>query len=224
MAFAERQRLDELAGAPVVIRPIPLELAHLLRVGPHLRVAHRVAREAVGLAVHQISLVPVLRGQEFQVEARFPREHLRHRLVQVHGDLHGLALGLHDHAGIEVVPVEAHAHLNEIPLLRRHVQAHGAALDGPHPVVDDLDAGILLVIESAAERVAEHEDIHALALEVAEVVQLQVRSFALACRQQEHDGKKGKTLHSLGINETKIRINYRTINPLDPLQRRKGRR
>ena len=112
VARAERQRLDELAGAPVVIRPVPLELAHLLRVGAHLGVAYRVAREAVGLAVHQIGLVPVLRGQELQVETRFARERLGNRLVQIDGDFHRLALGLDDDAGIEVVPVEAHPHLD----------------------------------------------------------------------------------------------------------------
>ena len=204
VAGGKRQGLDELAGAPVVIRPVPLELAHLLRVGPHLRVAHRVARETVGLAVHQIGLVPVLRGQEFQVEARFACQCLRNRFVQIDGDFHRLALGLDDDAGIEVVPVVAHAHLDglgkrvdspgchrghEVPLLGSGAQADGAALDGAHLVVDYLDAGVLLVIESTAERIVEHEDIDTLSLEITQVIQFQVRSFALACRHEQHGGK-----------------------------------
>ena len=204
MAGRKRQGLDEFAGAPVVIGPVALELAYFLFVGTHLGVAHRITRETVGLAIHQVGLVPVLRGQEFQVEARFACQCLRNRFVQIDGDFHRLALGLDDDAGIEVVPVVAHAHLDglgkrvdspgrhrghEVPLLRGGAQADSAALDGTHTVVDHLDTGVLLIIESAAERIVEHEDIDTLALEIAEVVQFQVRSFALASRQQQQGGK-----------------------------------
>ena len=204
MAGRKRQGFDELARTPVVIGPVALELAYFLFVGTHLGVAHRITRETVGLAIHQVGLVPVLRGQEFQVEARFACQCLRNRFVQIDGDFHRLALGLDDDAGIEIVPVVAHAHFDglrkridgtgrhrghEVPLLGGGTQADGAALDGPHTVVDHLDAGVLLVIESAAERIVEHEDIDTLSLEITQVIQFQVRSFALACRHEQHGGK-----------------------------------
>ena len=204
MAGRKRQGLDEFAGAPVVIGPVALELAYFFLIRTHLGVAHGIPRETVGLAIHQVGLVPVLRGQEFQVEAGFTREHVRDGLVQIDGDFHRLALGLDDDAGIEVVPVVAHAHLDglgkrvdspgchrghEVPLLGSGAQADGAALDGAHPVVDYLDAGVLLVIESTAERIVEHEDIDTLSLEITQVIQFQVRSFALACRHEQHGGK-----------------------------------
>ena len=237
MAGRKRQGFDELARTPVVIGPVPLELADLLFVGTHLGVAHRISREAVGLAVHQVGLVPILRGQELQVEAGFSRQRLRNRLVQVDGDLHRLALGFDDDAGIEVVPVVTHAHLDglceridgtgrhrghEVPLLGSGAQADGAALDGAHPVVDYLDAGVLLVIESTAERIVEHEDIDTLSLEITQVIQFQVRSFTLARRQQQQGGQIGESLHVVFVLTTRSYAKNPNNQPFNPFTKAEG--
>ena len=58
-------------------------------------------------------------------------------------------------------------------------------------MVDDFDAGVLLIIEPATELIAENKDIDALTLEVPEVIELQVRSLALARYQEEDGGNKG---------------------------------
>ena len=50
VAGGKRQGLDELAGAPVVIGPVALELAYFFLIRTHLGVAHGIPRETVGLA------------------------------------------------------------------------------------------------------------------------------------------------------------------------------
>lgn len=39
-------------------------------------------------------------------------------------------------------------------------------------MMDDLNAGILLIVETAIETVAEHENVHALTLKIFTVIQL----------------------------------------------------
>ena len=189
VAGRQRERLHEAVRPPVVIGLVALELLDFLRVGARGRETGGVAREAAGLAVHQVGLVPVLRGQEFQVEAGLALEGGRQRLVQVHVDPHRLADGGRDDAGIEVIIRETQADRDgtgfavdlargrggdEVPLLRSRAQADGAALGGAHAVVDNLQAGVLLVVEAAREGVAVDQDVDALALEILQVIQLEV--------------------------------------------------
>lgn len=55
----------------------------------------------------------------------------------------------------------------------RHGYCHRTpAWDGQHPMMDDLNAGILLIVETAIETVAEHENVHALTLKIFTVIQL----------------------------------------------------
>ena len=166
MADGERERIHELVRAAVVVGLVPLELLDFLAVGARDRVADRIPRETLRHAVHEISLVPVLGGEEFQVESGVSLEFRRHRLVQVHVDPDGGAFAGHDQAGIEIIILETEFHLNrivlrahgalrrrrhEVPLLRGVVEPDGAALDGADAVVDDLQAGVFLVIESACK-------------------------------------------------------------------------
>ena len=205
MTGAQRKRIHEAAGTPVVIGPVALVLIDLLLVGTRSGEAGGIAREAVRLAVHHVRLVPVLGRQEFEVEARIAFQFSRDRLVQINVNPDGLALRRHDKARVEVVVRIAQADFDgarlavhgadgrlgdEVPLLRRVGQAHGAALHGAHAVVDDLDAGILLVIEAAGERVAVHQHIHALALKVLKIIEFQVRRRRAAAGRKGHQGKE----------------------------------
>ena len=58
--------------------------------------------------------------------------------------------------------------------------------------MDDFDAGILLVVEPSVEGIAEYEDVDALAFEVTEIVELQVRRFGLTGGREERSGGDGK--------------------------------
>ena len=185
-ALLERERVDELARAAVVVGAEALILAGLLLVRHGLGIAHGVTREAVVAAVHDVRLAPILRGEEFEVEPGLALQELGQRRVEVDRDLDRRALaGDHDARG-EIVVGEAHRDLDgvgrvvdpalrrlrdQVPLLRRLGETHRAALHGPHAVMDDLDARVLLVVEPAGEGVAEHEHVHARPFEILPVVQ-----------------------------------------------------
>ena len=79
-------------------------------------------------------------------------------------------------SGIEII--------HQVPLLRGVVQTHGTALYGTHTMMDDLNARVLLVVETAVETIAEHQHVDTLTLEILAVVELQV----LTHRRQGQQG------------------------------------
>ena len=214
VAALHRNRLNEHPRPPIVIGPVTAELEHFFLIRADLGIAHGIARNAVRPAIHQIGLAPILGRQEFQHEPRFADQHIRHRLVQVHGNLHGLALGLHDHPGIEIVIIVTEPYLDalgkridgtgchlgdEVPLLRRGTQADGAALESPDAMVDHFDTGVLLIVEAAGKRIVEHQDIDPLALEILQLVQLEIPRWGRARdRSKEHGHRQADSSHHTG--------------------------
>ena len=89
------KRIDEAAGTPVVIGPVALVLLVLLAVGTGYGLADGIAGEAVGTAVHDIGLVPVLRRKELEVESRIAGKRIRNGLVEIDVDMEGLAVAGH---------------------------------------------------------------------------------------------------------------------------------
>ena len=185
LARFERQRIDELARVAVIVGAESLVLSGLLFVRQDLGLADRVTREPVDSAVRDIGLAPVLGRDELKVETGLAHYGLGQRLVQIECELHGVALrGGHD-ARNEIVVVEAHLDFNgvirlvhsarrlgdQVPLLGGLGESHGAALDGSHAMMNDLDAGVLLVVEPAREGIAEHQEVDALPFKIAFVVQ-----------------------------------------------------
>ena len=208
MAGGQRKRIHEAAGAAVVVGLVALVLINLLLVGARGRQAGGIAREAVRLAVHHIRLVPVLGRQEFEVETGVALQLGGDRLIQINVDPDGFADRRHDEAGIKVVMRVTQPDLDgavlavhvadgrlrdEVPLLRRIGQTHGAALDGTHAMVNDFDTGILFVVEAAREHVAVNQHVHALALEVLQIIELEIgigRAGAGRKSQQRNDEQK----------------------------------
>ena len=189
MARLQGQRIHKTVGTTVVIGLEALELSGFLAIRTGDGLTGGITGESVQATIHQEGLQPILRRQELDVEARLASQFLRHGLIQVDGYLHSLTLGSDHHATVEVVVVVAHAHLDatllavhlaaghlwhQVPLLRGVVQTHGTALYGTHTMVDDLNARVLLVVETAVETVAEHQHVDPLSLEILEVVKLQV--------------------------------------------------
>ena len=185
LARFERQRIDELAGVAIVVGAESLVLPGLILVRQDLGLADRVTREPVDAAVRDVGLAPVLGGDELQVETGLAHYGLGQRLVQIECELHRIALrGGHD-ARNEIVVVKAHLDFNgvirlvhsarrlgdQVPLLGGLGESHGAALDGSHAMMNDLDAGVLLVVEPAREGIAEHQEVDALPFKIAFVVQ-----------------------------------------------------
>ena len=186
----EGEGIDELVGSAVVVSPVAPVLLDFFSVGPGYSLAGGVAREAVQAAIGEEGLAPVLGGKELKIESGVALEFFRYGLVKVNGYLHGGSLSGDHYPGVEVIIVITQSHLdgiligldftvqcvrNEVPLLRGVAEPDGAALDGADSVVDDLDAGILLVIETSGEGVAVDKDVHALSFEVLQVVDFQVR-------------------------------------------------
>ena len=181
MAALQRKRFHELPRASVIVGTVALVLLVLFAVGACHGRGNRIAREAARTTVHDIGLVPILGREELKIEPGISRKFLRHRLIQIHVDTHGLALRRHYKSGIEVVVIVSQGHFNgivfrirlalgggrhQVPLLRSAGQPHGSSLHGAHAVVDDFDSGVLLVIEAAREEIAVHENVHALPLEI----------------------------------------------------------
>ena len=213
MADGEWQRVHEAAGAPVVVGAVALELPDFLLVGTGGRQTRRIAREALGLSVHQIGLVPILGGQQFEVEPGLPHQRIGQGLVEVNVNPEGRTLGAHHEPGVEIVVGIAQAYLDracvrihraggglrdEIPLLGGIAQADGAALDGAHAVVDHLDAGILLVVEATREGVAVNQDIHALTLEILQFIQTEVaRRTGTGCQKEQRKKEQNGFSHNM---------------------------
>ena len=187
MACLHRTGIHETVCTSVVVGLETLELTGLFAIGAGDGLTGGIARQASQASVHREGLVPVLRGQELQIEACFPCQFLGHGFIEPHGNLNGLTLGSHHHATVEVIVVVAHRYLDaafltiyltadglrhKIPLLWGIVQTDGTTLYRAYPVVDDLDTRVLLVVESAVETVAEHQHVDTLALEVFTVVEL----------------------------------------------------
>ena len=57
---------------------------------------------------------------------------------------------------------------------QRYGKPYSTSLNGSYAVVDDLYSGVLLVVETAVEKVAVHKDVDALALEIFRIVQNQI--------------------------------------------------
>ena len=144
-------------------------------------------REAVQASVHREGLQPILRRQELYIEACLASQLLWYGLVQIDGNLHCLALGSHHHTAVEVVVVVTHGYFDatvltvhlpaghlryKIPLLGRIIQADGSTLYGTYTMMNDFNARVLLVIETAIKTVAEHQHIHSLTLKIFLFVQL----------------------------------------------------
>ena len=183
------QRVDKAVGAAVVVGLESLKLLWLLAVGPCHGLAGGIAWQPPQSAVHGVCLQPVLRGQELDVQTCLAGDGVGHGLVQPHGYLHGLPVGSHRDAAVEVVVVVAQAHFDalvvaiyfavghrghQVPLFGGVVESDGAALHGAHAVVYDLDARVFLVVESSVETVAEYEHVDALPFEIFLFVELQV--------------------------------------------------
>ena len=190
MAGLERERVNEFSCAAVVIGPVTLVLFDLLAVGPCCGLAGGITRETVKATVDEEGLAPVLRGEEFKVESSIAFQLLGNRLVQIDDDFHGGSFACDHYPGVEIVVVITEGDLDgvlisldlavdrigdEVPLFGGVVQADGTALNGADSVVDDLDTGVLFVIETSREGVAVDKDVHALPLEVLQVIDLQVR-------------------------------------------------
>ena len=185
----------------VVIGLEALELLGLLAIGTGNGLAAGISGETIQPAIHHKRLQPIFRGQELQVKACVSHQFLWHRLVQPHGYLHSLSLGGDHQSAIEVIVFIAQSHLytslflvhlavshlgHQVPLLWRIVQPHGSALDVSHAMLDNLNARILLVVESAIETVAEYQDVHSLSLKIVAVIESQV----LRLRERRgHDGQ-----------------------------------
>ena len=103
-------------------------------------------------------------------------------------------MGRDHHSRIEIIIGIAQSHLNEVavatyaarwrsrhqvPLLGSLVQTDGTTLHRSDTVVDDLDTGVLLVVETAREGITEDQHIHTLGLEIFLVVEYQVIGFFL---------------------------------------------
>ena len=183
------KRIDKFSCPSVIIGLESFELARFLAVGPGHGLAGGIAREAVQPAVHCEGLQPVSGRKELQIQTCIADKLFGNRLVKPDGDLHRFPLGGDHNAAVEIIVVIAQAHFDaalfavhfpighfrhQIPLFRCVVQTHGTSLDGPYAVLDNLNAGILLVIESAIKTVAENQHIYALPLKIAAVVQFQI--------------------------------------------------
>ena len=130
-----------------------------------------------------------MRGQEFDIKTCITRQFLRHWLIEPHGYLHSFSLGGDNDTTVKIVVIIPQAYLyapvltihltaghlwHKIPLFRRIVQTNGTPLHCPHAVVDNLYAGVLLVVETSVETVAEHQHVHTLPLKILAVVELQI--------------------------------------------------
>ena len=186
LAGRDRVDLHVLLAAAVVEGRVTLELADLCLGGLHPRRSGRVEREDARPAVGQVGLLEVRARQELEVEARAPGELRWQRPVEKDADGEALQLRLDDHARVEVERLVAQQHLDRarllvhgplhelrdlVPLLGRRLQPHRAAGRGAYAVVDQLDAGRLLVEEHAVVLTAEDEHVEPPLLEVLAVVQ-----------------------------------------------------
>ena len=197
MACLDGARVYELLGTTIVVSLETLKLTGLLVVRTSDGLTGGIAWESVQTTVHRKRLQPVLRWQKFQIEASFTSQFLGYRFVEPYSNLDGLAFSCYHNTTIEILiktsssttqssGIVAHRYFDasflmvyltichlwyQIPLFWCLVQSDGAALNGAYTVVDDLDARVLLVIESTVETVAEHQHVHTLTVEIFKVVQ-----------------------------------------------------
>ena len=188
LPLRHRKRIHETSGAAVIVGLITLELLDFLTVGTSHGLTHRIAREALRVSVHEICLVPVLGREEFEVEPGLALKALRHGLVKVDINPHGPALGAYDEPGIEIIIRITQANLDrplvridiaegglghQVPLLRSVGEAHRPALHRADSVMDQLDAGVLLIVEAPGEKVAVDENIDSRPLVILQVIKFQ---------------------------------------------------
>ena len=201
MAFLDGQRINETVCAAVVVGLEPLKLPRFLAVGAGNGLTGGITGQTAQAPVDCVSLQPILRRQELQVEAGVSGQFLRHGLVEPDDNLHRLSLGSNHHPTVEVVVVIAHVHFDgavfavnlpaghlghKVPLFGSLVQPDGTALNGAHPMMDDFYARVLLVVETAVETITEHKYVHALPLEIFTVVELKVlRLTKGSCRYHQ---------------------------------------
>ena len=201
--------IDKAVGAAVIVGLESLELTGFLTVGACHGLTGCITGETVQAAIHQVGLVPVLRRQEFDVQSRFACQSLGHGFVEPYGDLDGITLSRHNDAAVEVVVVIAQTHFDltciavhgatcglghKVPLLGSLVQTHGTTLHGTHAVVNNFDAGVLLIVEASVEVVAIDQNIDTLAFEILKVVESEVLLcllllIAAASGEQEERGE-----------------------------------
>ena len=130
-----------------------------------------------------------MRRQELQIEACITCQLLRNRLVEPNGNLHSFTFCCDHHTTVKVVVIIAHTHLDaavftihltaghlghQVPLLRGIVQSNSTTLNGANTMMNNLDARILLVVESAIKAVAEYENVNTLTLEILTIVKSQI--------------------------------------------------
>ena len=181
------QRIDESFCPAVIVGLETLELAGFLAVWTSDGLTCGIARQAPQASIHRECLQPILRRQELDVESCFTSQLLWHRLVEPNSHLHCLAFGRHHYTAVEVVVIVTHrdlygtvrtvhltvSHLrHQVPLLGSIVKADGTTLHRSHPVMDDLDSRVLLIVEPTVKTVTEYQDIHPLTLEILKFVQL----------------------------------------------------
>ena len=206
-----------------VERREPLELPDLLVGRQRRRRPGRIARKDTGLAVDQVRVLPVACRHELEIEPGATLELCRHWLVDEHRDLEPRTVRRDDEARVEVEGLVAHRagdrvgrridlaidELRDlIPLLGRGAEAHGAAGRDAHAVLDDLDAGRLLVEEHAVVLVREDEDVEAARLEILLVVEGQRAGLSDGGDGPESDdgkregpGKAGGADHEGSLSE-----------------------
>ena len=158
----------------IIERRVAFELADLRLRGLHLDGAGRIQRKNAWRAVHEIGLAEVGRRQELQVEAGAPLKPLWQRLVERHANPETPAFGSDRHARIEVELVVAQLQVNRValavdraldqpgdlvPLFGCGLQSHCAAGCGSDAVVDELNAGGLLVEEETVVLAAEYQHV-----------------------------------------------------------------
>ena len=185
----KRLQFHERIRSAVVIGLEPLELSRLLLVGTGIGIAYGIARQSAQPAIHHKRLEPVLRRKELHVEASLAFKECRNRLVEVHFNPCTLALTCHHNPAFKIIVVvsqhylylvaflvhlSAHHLRHEIPLLRGVAQSHGTTLCHAHPVLYNLDAGVLLIVESSVETIAEYEQVDALLFKILIVVKSQL--------------------------------------------------
>ena len=204
--------IDKAVGAAVIVCLESFELTGLFAVRACNCLAGSITWETVQATIHKVGLVPVLRRQELDVQSRFACQSLGHRLVEPNRNFYGSLFpfggrkGRHNDAAVEVVVVIAQTHFDltciavhgatcglghKVPLLGSLVQTHGTTLHGTHAVVNNFDAGVLLIVEASVEVVAIDQNIDTLAFEILKVVESEVLLCLLlliaaaSCEQEE---------------------------------------
>ena len=178
----QRQGIDETVCTTIIVGLETLELTGLLCIWTSNGLTGGITWETVQPTIHREGLEPIARRQKLEVEASLTSQFLWYRLIEPDGYLYGLSFSGHHDPTVEIIVIVTQRHLDgtfllvhlpvghlrhKIPLLRGVVQTDSTSLDGTHAMLDDLDARILLVVESTIETVAKDQYINALSLEIA---------------------------------------------------------